>query len=139
MLSRKGRLIAIGDIHGCVHALDTLLDAIEPAPEDEFVFLGDLIDQGRDSCQVLDRLLELKSRSRVVIIQGNHEEMLYAARENEQALRYWENCGGVSTLNSYSFGAGLSAIPQRHWALLDQCVPLLRNRRLYLHARQLPP
>src|SRR5262245_31716319 len=113
-----GRLIAIGDVHGCVHALDALLEAIGPTQSDELVFLGDLIDQGRDSAAVLDRLIELRERCRVVLIQGNHEEMLLAARENEQALRYWENCGGVSTLNSYRFGATIDEIPLRHWQLL---------------------
>ncbi len=40
------RLITIGDVHGCVHALDALLAAIEPTRSDQLVFLGDLIDQG---------------------------------------------------------------------------------------------
>ena len=59
----------------------------------------------------------------MVLIQGNHEEMMYAAREDEKALRYWENCGGVATLNSYRFGGTLADIPAEHWALLDTCVP----------------
>ena len=57
-----GRLIAIGDVHGCVHALDALLEAIEPSQSDELIFLGDLIDQGRDSAAVLDRLIALRER-----------------------------------------------------------------------------
>jgi serine/threonine protein phosphatase 1 len=120
MPSSTGRLIAIGDVHGCVHALDALLAAIKPTADDYLIFLGDLIDQGRDSRDVLDRLIELKRRCHVVLIRGNHEEMLYAARESEQALRYWENCGGVDTLNSYRYGARLSIIPEEHWALLDE-------------------
>lgn len=89
-----GRLIAIGDIHGCVHALDVLLGEIEPKSSDRLVFLGDLIDQGRDSGAVLDRLIQLQQQCDVVLIKGNHEEMILAARESESALRDWENCGG---------------------------------------------
>src|SRR5262245_5096396 len=85
-----GRVIAVGDVHGCVHALDALISAIAPTPSDRLIFLGDLIDQGRDTRDVLDRLIELKRRTTLVLIQGNHEEMLYAARGNEQALRFWE-------------------------------------------------
>ncbi len=120
MPTDSGRLIAIGDVHGCVHALDAVLEAIAVEPRDQLVFLGDLIDQGHDSRDVLDRLLELERRCRLVLIEGNHEEMLLAARGSEPALRYWENCGGVMTLNSYRYGAGLQAIPGRHWALLER-------------------
>ncbi|MEI6540843.1 MAG: metallophosphoesterase, partial [Planctomycetota bacterium] len=49
----------MGDIHGCIHALDVLLAEIAPTSSDRLVFLGDLIDQGRDSCAVLERLIEL--------------------------------------------------------------------------------
>ena len=133
------RLIAIGDVHGCVHALDALIDAIAPAPHDQLVFLGDLIDQGRETRDVLDRLIELKQRCSVVLIQGNHEEMLYAARENEQALRYWEMCGGVATLNSYRCGGSLMDIPKEHWMLLDECRPYYEtDGYIFTHANYLP-
>ena len=122
-MAPAARLIAIGDVHGCVHALDALLTAIAPTEADRLVFLGDLIDQGRDSAAVLDRLIELQQQCRVVLIQGNHEEMLFAARDGEKALRYWEECGGVSTLNSYRFGASLGEIPTSHWSLLASCQP----------------
>jgi len=118
MANEGGRLIAIGDVHGCAHALDALLDAIAPQQADTLVFLGDLVDQGRDSRDVLERLIALQAACHVVLIQGNHEEMMQAARTSEQALRYWENCGGVATLNSYRFGAKLSELPPEHWALL---------------------
>ena len=117
------RLIAIGDVHGCVHALDAVLESIEPTSDDRIVFLGDMVDQGKESREVLERIIALKQECDVVLIQGNHEEMMYAARENEKALRYWENCGGVATLNSYRFGGTLADIPAEHWALLDTCVP----------------
>jgi hypothetical protein len=43
------RTIAIGDIHGCSAALDALIDAIRPRPEDTIVTLGDYINRGPDS------------------------------------------------------------------------------------------
>src|SRR6476659_4909828 len=119
MQSDSPRLIAIGDVHGCVHALDLLLDMISPRISDQLVFLGDLIDQGRDTRDVLDRLLELQAQCQVILIRGNHEEMMFAARESEAALRYLENCGGIATLNSYFFGAKIEHVPADHWKLLD--------------------
>lgn len=137
--SQSGRLIAIGDVHGCVHALDALLDAIQPTPDDQLVFLGDLIDQGRDSREVLERLIDLKFQTKLVVIQGNHEEMLFAARRSEKALRYWENCGGVATLNSYRFGGNLSDIPEEHWAFLAEGIPYFETEAfVFTHANYVP-
>src|SRR5262245_11954421 len=99
MPSQAGRIIAFGDVHGCVFALEAVLKAIEPTPDDQLVFLGDLIDQGRESREVLELILDLKQRTGVVLIEGNHEEMMLGARDGgEQALRYWERCGGATTL-----------------------------------------
>ena len=49
--------------------------------------LTDLIDQGRDSCAVLERIIALREKTRVILIQGNHEEMMWSARDTEGALR----------------------------------------------------
>src|SRR3954453_13775659 len=126
------RLIAIGDVHGCFHALDAVLNAIEPTRDDRIVFLGDMVDSGKETREVLERIIALKKECDVVLIQGNHEEMMYAARENEKALRYWENCGGVATLNSYRFGGTLAEVPAEHWTLLDTCVPFYETEEFIL-------
>ena len=60
------RLIAIGDIHGCSAALATMIEKIAPGPEDVIVTLGDYVDRGIDSKGVLDQLIELSSRCRLV-------------------------------------------------------------------------
>src|SRR5262249_47793301 len=74
-----GRTIAIGDIHGCPDALAALLDAVAPGREDTVVTLGDYIDRGPDSRRVLDRLIALAGRCRLVPLLGNHEEALLSA------------------------------------------------------------
>ena len=122
-MANSDRLIAIGDVHGCIHALDAVLEAIAPRQRDTLVFLGDLIDNGRDSRSVLQRVSDLEQQCRVVLIEGNHEEMLLAARDNVEALRYWENCGGMNTLNSYRFCGTLADIPDSHWELLAGARP----------------
>ncbi len=134
-----GRLIAIGDVHGCVHALDAILAAIAPMPADQIVFLGDLIDQGRDSRDVIDRLIELRKWCRVIVIQGNHEEMMLAARHNKEAQRYWEICGGYATLNSYRYGAQIKEVPEAHLAFLSECLPYYETDDfIFTHANYLP-
>lgn len=51
-----GRILAIGDLHGCSTALAALLQAIDPQPDDTIITLGDYIDRGLDSKGVLDQL-----------------------------------------------------------------------------------
>ena len=137
--SPRGRLIAIGDVHGCNLALEAVLNAIAPTPHDRLVFLGDLVDQGKETKDVLERIRNLQDTTQVTLIQGNHEEMMFAARENEPALRYWERCGGVPTLNSYRFGATLDEVPAVHWELLKSCQPYLETEHfIFTHAHYLP-
>ena len=66
----------IGDIHGCLRPLKRLLAMIAPQPGDEVIFIGDYIDRGPQSREVVEYLLTLKSRC--VFLMGNHERMLLA-------------------------------------------------------------
>lgn len=139
METQPGRTIAIGDVHGCVHALDTLLDAIAPTPTDTLVFLGDMIDNGRDTKEVLNRIIELKSLCHVVLIEGNHEEMMLGAREGREAFLAWQNCGGANTLGSYHFPGSMQDVPAEHWALIESCLPYYETEDIiFTHANYLP-
>lgn len=72
----SGRLIAIGDIHGCSAALDAVLSALQPHLTDTIIPLGDYVDRGPDSRGVLEQLIALGKRTRLIPILGNHDEML---------------------------------------------------------------
>jgi serine/threonine protein phosphatase 1 len=110
----SGRLIAIGDIHGCAAALDALLAQIVPQADDTIVALGDFVDRGENSAQVIDRLIELKSKCHLVALRGNHEEMMLDVVIQGLAPQPWLQFGGVATLDSYHFTGDLSVIPQSH-------------------------
>jgi serine/threonine protein phosphatase 1 len=113
-MADRGRTIAVGDIHGSIHALETVLAAIEPSAADTLVVLGDFIDQGRNTREVIDALMGLARRCQLVCLQGNHEEMFLAALTNVDAREYWHVCGGIPMLNSYRFGATIDVVPQSH-------------------------
>ena len=139
MSSSTGRLIAIGDVHGCSHALDAVIEAIKPTAADELVFLGDMIDNGRESKDVLERILKLQQKCRVVLIEGNHEEMMLRARDNDADFNYWMNCGGAATLSSYNFPGKLKDVPESHWALIESCLPYYEtDEYVFTHANYLP-
>ena len=74
--SMSGRIIAISDIHGCLAALQAVLAAVDPRPEDTIVTLGDYADRGPDARGVLELLIALGKQTRLVPLLGNHDEML---------------------------------------------------------------
>jgi serine/threonine protein phosphatase 1 len=65
----NGRLIAIGDIHGCHVEFAELLARLELTPDDRLILLGDLVNRGPDSNKVLD----LAREHRAAALLGNHE------------------------------------------------------------------
>jgi serine/threonine protein phosphatase 1 len=115
----SARTIAIGDIHGCSEALRALIAAVDPQATDTVVTLGDYIDRGPDSQAVIEQMLELEKRSRVVPLLGNHELMLLDALQNPYAVGPWRDCGGDATLASY--GGSLLNIPGSHLEFIRRC------------------
>jgi serine/threonine protein phosphatase 1 len=115
----QGRIIAIGDIHGCSVAFRTLMNAIQPTPLDTLVLLGDYIDRGPDSRGVLDQVLQLTERCQVVPLLGNHEEMLLGALEGKDDLGFWLKFGGRDTLDSY--GGDFKKVPAEHIRFIKRC------------------
>src|SRR5437764_3990121 len=65
----NGRLIAIGDIHGCHQEFAELLARLNLTKSDRLILLGDLVNRGPDSCKVID----LAREHRAVALLGNHE------------------------------------------------------------------
>lgn len=95
--------IAIGDIHGCLGLLENL---VEELPRDEeLVFLGDYVDRGPQSAQVIAYLQNLASERTCHFLMGNHENMMANAIGDESGVAVWLFNGGEATLNSYGLNA----------------------------------
>lgn len=119
---RKPRVFAIGDIHGCHEELRALLTLLPLDPDSLVVFLGDYIDRGPNSRAVIDALIELGQRCRVMCMLGNHELMLrefFEATDPRRVARFIYN-GGGSTLASYSNDEGICDVPTSHMAFFEQ-------------------
>jgi serine/threonine protein phosphatase 1 len=96
------KTFVIGDIHGCHDAMLRLLRMIAPDPaHDTLIFLGDYLDRGPASRQVIITLLELRQTHRhLVTLMGNHEQMLLDyLTGNDQEI--FLTSGGIETLESY--------------------------------------
>lgn len=111
------RLLAIGDIHGCATALDTLLDVVRVRHEDTLVTLGDYVNRGPNSKGVLDRLCALQSQTHLIPLRGNHELAMLDAFGSRDNFEFWLQMGGDATLRSYGITT-LDGIPQPHLLFL---------------------
>lgn len=127
------RTFAVGDIHGCDTALDVLVDKLGLGEEDTFVVLGDYVDRGPGTRQVIDRLIALKDVCRVVPLLGNHEEMLLEAMFRGQSSIMWLHNGGLEALESY--GVGPDGIPQAHVDFIQTSLNYWETEtEIYVHA-----
>lgn len=138
-----GRLLAIGDIHGCFNALTTLASAVPFHDDDELITLGDYVDRGPDAYAVLDWLIDRKRRGTFVPLLGNHEQMMLEARESANKLRRWIAEGGDTTLASYSpfSDAGrLVDVPESHWNFFENdCRDFhVSEHHLFVHGNVAP-
>lgn len=131
--------IAIGDIHGCIDKLSSLLEQCrrylksQPA---HYIFLGDYIDRGPNSCGVIERLMKLQAdtRNSVTCLMGNHEDMLLSSIDNDELKEHWLSNGGVQTLASYAKQSA-AELPREHITWMRH-LPTFYNDglRYYVHA-----
>lgn len=115
--------IAIGDIHGCLTALRTLLEALELTSADTLIYLGDYVDKGPDTNGVIEHLLHFETSAEQIYLQGNHELLMLAARSQEDMWHNWLRYGGRDTLASYGLKATeadwAQRIPSHHWEFIS--------------------
>lgn len=135
----SGRTIAIGDVHGCSAALAALVGAIDPGPGDTIVTLGDYINRGPDSRGVLETLIDLSGRCRLLPLLGNHDEILLDVLAGRRGLHVWLSMGGLATLTSYGPGCDPAAIPEAHLKFLEGCLPYFEaSDHIFVHANYWP-
>lgn len=111
------RLFAISDIHGCFSPFYELVTGvIKLTKSDELILLGDYIDRGSQSREVIDFIIDLqKSGFNVTALTGNHEQMLLDAWNDRSALDQWYMNSGSATLFSF----GIQDIRQIDTAYID--------------------
>jgi serine/threonine protein phosphatase 1 len=155
--ARGYRAYAVGDVHGRLDLLEELLAKIHaelqhrPAGKTLLVFVGDLIDRGPSSAQVIERLRTYRREGiRPVFLLGNHEEVLLRILGGDaELITKWRWFGGSECLQSYGVDpaqfAHLSdeqalelvrnAIPKEHAQFLESFVDSCRfGDYLFVHA-----
>ena len=100
----EDQIYIIGDVHGCYKSLLALIEQFPNKQNSKIVFVGDLVDRGNDSYNVVKFIIENKYDC----VKGNHEDMLleYGPTKeeplvNDESKHWLYSCGGIETLNSY--------------------------------------
>jgi serine/threonine protein phosphatase 1 len=155
--ARGYRAYVVGDVHGRLDLLEDLLAKIHaelqhrPAAKTLLVFVGDLIDRGPQSAQVIERLRTYRRPGiRPVFLLGNHEEVLLRILNGDvQLITKWRWFGGSECLRSYgvdpealgrlsdadALAAVRSAIPTEHIRFLESFADSCRfGDYLFVHA-----
>ena len=104
---KEKQIYIIGDVHGCYKTLLALIEQFPNKQKSKIVFVGDLIDKGKSSCEVVEFIINNKYDC----VMGNHEELFleYAPNKDEfgndfsmeYSPYYFERCGGKATIESY--------------------------------------
>ena len=127
----------IGDIHGLDDLLGAALGEINARARGAaavIIALGDYVDKGPQSRQVIERLLPgIGGGWKFIALKGNHDAMMVEAVRDPSKLAAWLETGGDAALASY--GGDPAAVPQAHIGWLDR-LPLTHvdAHRLYVHA-----
>ena len=112
------KYIAIGDIHGCVASLKALIDQLKSFQDRTFIFVGDYIDRGPSSKEVVNFLIGFQQQVDCVFLRGNHEQMMLNAL-NGSDEQLWLMNGGRTTINSYEKEGGEFTLSDDHQAFYD--------------------
>ncbi|MCP4132954.1 MAG: hypothetical protein GY754_18460 [bacterium] len=113
-------IYAISDIHGCLKELKELINILPLEDNSQIIFLGDYVDRGEYSREVIDYIINLKKTHNIIPLMGNHEQMMLDFFENKdttEASLFVFN-GGGATLASYGDMTSNYTIPDEHVAFL---------------------
>jgi serine/threonine protein phosphatase 1 len=129
------RLAFIGDIHADSARLSALLRKVDSR---RLVFLGDYVDHGPNSREVVEILMEITNREQdSVFLSGNHEIGLLAFLSGKLSFLEYAWMGGLSTIRSYIGKAShdvrsefVAAIPRPHCEFLSNCKPFFETDQL---------
>jgi serine/threonine protein phosphatase 1 len=141
-------VFAIGDIHGRLDLAQAAVTAISDytgARPSRTIFLGDYIDRGPHSRQVVELMMELTRSPNVICLKGNHEAMMLKALEDggSEDFARWMATGGGATIESYGAAcdcdSARNAVAPEHLRWMTSLPTTSGDgHRIYVHAGLLP-
>ena len=126
------RYIAITDIHGELEKLESVLSKIDTHPDDIFVFMGDYIDRGGKSREVVDRVIKQSETNKCIYLIGSHEYAMLHSKTDEYYKFLFDNYGGPATTKSYGGFENILKIHGNFYKNLK--FYYLTDKYLFIHA-----
>lgn len=120
------RFYVVADIHGAENALVDVLTRIDadqaahPSKRSVQIFLGDYVDRGPATRQVLERLIARARSHEILMLKGNHEELFLSFFKDPAVLSSWRQYGGLQTLTSYGLQPSFSPTEEEQLKLSAQ-------------------
>jgi serine/threonine protein phosphatase 1 len=131
------RILAIGDIHGCLKALTALLNVVSLKVDDQLIFLGDYVDRGEDSHGVIELFLSDARLKKAIFLKGNHEIMMLQSRVDAIKSLTWQAFGGLETVLSYgarNLENWQETVPDSHWHFMENTLPYFETEEhIFVH------
>lgn len=131
------RVYAIGDVHGCLAELESLLALIEDddrgrsAARTQVILVGDLIDRGPQSAKVVERLMRPLGWAPHHVLRGNHEDALVSVLNGDlPMLDIWLDNGGDAALASWG------VVLDEHRQVDDNCLVEIIRRAIPMDQQQ---
>ena len=133
---------AIGDVHGCFDELRSLIELCRKSAgglEHEFILLGDYVDRGPASNEVVAFLMreQAAGKCRLRCLRGNHDDMLLRAADparSDMELMQWFGTGGEATLDAYGLDDPVE-LPADHLAWITALpIRVHEGERFFAHA-----
>ncbi|MDD4149326.1 MAG: metallophosphoesterase family protein [Bacteroidales bacterium] len=126
------RNLAIGDIHGCYYTFRKLLDKINLSKDDNVYLLGDMVNRGTNSSNVLDLIIDLqKENYNIFPIRGNHEQLILNLLDEDpqtkhKYLKYYKSADLFNSKDT---------LKKRYLKLLnDMPFYLMNDNSIFVHA-----
>jgi serine/threonine protein phosphatase 1 len=134
-----GKTLAIGDIHGYLNALETLVDLVSLKGDDTLITIGDYVDRGPDSAGVIEWLVQKFDAGQLVPLRGNHDIMMLDALDGGDWDGRWQSFGGDKTLESYrrrGIDPEKDGLPERHRRFIESdCQKIhITDTQFFVHA-----
>ena len=101
------RIFAVGDIHGCYKTFRKLIiEKIQIRKTDQIYCIGDYIDRGKRSKDVVDFILDLRHEGyHIHTLRGNHEQLMLDSIDTDKGFELWMANGADTTLSSFGVDA----------------------------------
>ena len=128
------RTLVIGDIHGGLRALHQILERAKVTKKDTLIFLGDYVDGWSQSPQVLDFIIDLKTKQNCICIRGNHDDLLLEWLDESKDNLLWYKHGGEATVLAYESVSAETKVKHIEFLKSLDNYYLDSKRRLFVHA-----